>query len=155
MPFREVELGEVEVVVSMSGPSATAKPMSAKIAVSSSITWLIGCTRPVSAGGSRTGSVTSTVSVLSRWSSARFLSVSGARQARSDTILEAVDQRALRLALVRRHAAECLQQRRHRAALAQRGDAYGLERGLVIGDLDGGENFGLERCNIGHDTNLG
>ena len=28
--------------VSMSGPSATAKPMSAKIAVSSSTTWLIG-----------------------------------------------------------------------------------------------------------------
>src|SRR3954452_10711090 len=54
----------------ISGPSATAKPMSAKIAVSSSMTWLIGCTRPVSAGGSRTGSVTSTVSLLRRASSA-------------------------------------------------------------------------------------
>src|SRR6185437_602212 len=54
----------------MSGPSATAKPMSAKIVVNSSITWLIGCTRPVSAGGSRTGSVTSTVSLLRRASSA-------------------------------------------------------------------------------------
>src|SRR6185312_4554270 len=54
----------------MSGPSATAKPMSAKMAVSSSITWLIGCTRPLSSGASRTGSVTSTVSLLSRASSA-------------------------------------------------------------------------------------
>src|SRR5712691_1323552 len=50
----------------MSGPSATAKPMSAKIAVSSSTTWLIGWMRPISAADSRTGSVTSTVSVLSR-----------------------------------------------------------------------------------------
>src|SRR5215475_14053113 len=54
----------------MSGPSAIAKPMSAKIAVSSSITWLIGWMRPVSVGDSRTGSVTSTVSLLSRASSA-------------------------------------------------------------------------------------
>src|ERR1039458_8026225 len=53
----------------MSGPSATAKPMSAKMAVSSSVTWLIGCTRPASTGASRTGSVTSTVSVLSLASS--------------------------------------------------------------------------------------
>jgi hypothetical protein len=40
--------------------------MSAKIAVSSSITWLIGWMRPASAGVSRSGSVTSTVSVLRR-----------------------------------------------------------------------------------------
>src|SRR5262245_60460945 len=53
----------------MSGPSATAKPMSAKIAVSSSVTWLIGCTRPISAGASRTGRVTSTASLLRRTSS--------------------------------------------------------------------------------------
>src|SRR6266852_4776138 len=58
----------------MSGPSAIAKPMSAKIAVSWSITWLLGCPRPISAGGSRTGSVTSTVSVLRRRSSAASLS---------------------------------------------------------------------------------
>src|SRR6516162_2603631 len=54
----------------MSGPSAIANPMSAKIAVSSSTTWLMGWMRPISAGGSRTGRVTSTVSVLSRCSSA-------------------------------------------------------------------------------------
>ena len=50
--------------------------MSAKMAVSSSITWLIGCTRPVSVGASRTGSVTSTVSVVSRASSAAAASAS-------------------------------------------------------------------------------
>src|SRR6185312_3839275 len=60
----------------MSGPSATAKPMSAKMAVSSSVTWLIGWMRPASTGASRTGSVTSTLSVFSRASSAAFLSVS-------------------------------------------------------------------------------
>ena len=35
----------------MSGPSATEKPMSAKIATISSITWLIGWMRPVSIAG--------------------------------------------------------------------------------------------------------
>ncbi len=44
--------------------------MSAKIAVSSSVTWVIGWMRPVSAGAGRTGSVTSTVSVASRASMA-------------------------------------------------------------------------------------
>src|SRR6266571_758177 len=58
----------------MSGPSATANPMSAKIAVNSSVTWLIGWTRPTSVGGSRTGSVTSTLSILSRAARARSLS---------------------------------------------------------------------------------
>ena len=54
----------------MSGPSATANPMSAKIAVSSSSTWLSGWIRPCSAGASRSGSVTSTVSDFSRASRA-------------------------------------------------------------------------------------
>src|SRR4051794_29263116 len=44
--------------------------MSAKIAVSSSITWLSGWIRPASAGASRSGRVTSMVSDLSRASSA-------------------------------------------------------------------------------------
>jgi hypothetical protein len=45
----------------MSGPSATEKPMSAKIAVISSMTWLIGWMRPCSAGLREPASVTSTV----------------------------------------------------------------------------------------------
>src|SRR5579872_1397486 len=60
----------------MSGPSAIAKPMSAKIAVSSSITWLSGWIRPASAGASRKGSVTSTDSDASRASSAADFSTS-------------------------------------------------------------------------------
>ncbi len=59
-PSGKFSLVKLRSSVSMSGPSATAKPMSAKIAVSSSITWLIGWMRPASAGASRTGSVTST-----------------------------------------------------------------------------------------------
>ena len=50
--------------------------MSAKMVVSSSITWLTGWMRPTSGGDSRTGSVTSTVSVLSRASSAAPFSAS-------------------------------------------------------------------------------
>ena len=60
----------------MSGPSATAKPMSAKMAVSSSITWLMGWMRPASAGLSGVGRVTSMVSLASRCSSAAPLSAS-------------------------------------------------------------------------------
>ena len=73
-PSGKFSLVKLKSSVSMSGPSATAKPMSAKIAVNSSITWLIGWMRPCSAGLSGSGSVTSTVSVLSRWSSARSFS---------------------------------------------------------------------------------
>src|SRR3984885_14123508 len=54
----------------MSGPSATENPMSAKIAVSSSQTWLSGWIRPASAGVSRRGRVTSIVSEARRASSA-------------------------------------------------------------------------------------
>ena len=116
----------------MSGPSAMAKPMSAKIAVSSSITWVIGCTRPISAGVSRTGSVTSTLSVLSRACERRVLERLAARGERGvDAILEPVDQRPLTLALLRRQRAERLQQRGDRAVLAQRRDARRFERGLV------------------------
>ena len=47
-----------------------------------------------------------------------------------DALLQAVDRRALHLALVRRHRAERLEQRRHRAALAERGHAQRLQRPL-------------------------
>ena len=69
----KLSLPKLRSSVSISGPSAMAKPISAKIAVNSSTTWLIGWMRPVSAGASRTGSVTSSLSVLSRASSAASL----------------------------------------------------------------------------------
>ena len=52
--------------VSISGPSAIEKPMSEKIAVISSITWLIGWIRPSAVGTAAIGSVTSTRSASSR-----------------------------------------------------------------------------------------
>ena len=58
-----------------------------------------------------------------------------------DAVLQPVDRRALLLALVRRHRAERLEQRRDRAALAERGDAHGFERGFVAGLVDGAEQF--------------
>ena len=53
---------------SMSGPSATENPMSAKIAVSSSMVWVIGWMRPCCSA--RTGRVTSIRSASSRSASA-------------------------------------------------------------------------------------
>ena len=49
---------------SISGPSATANPISAKISANSSMTWLTGCTVPRGASGA--GSVISTRSLASR-----------------------------------------------------------------------------------------
>ena len=133
----------------MSGPSATAKPMSAKIAVSSSTTWLIGWMRPASAGASGNGKVTSMVSAASRCSSAAPLSAS--RRAaidRGDAILEAVDQRAALLALLRRHLAEGREQRRDRALLAERSDPHGFERRLIAGGLDHARQLAFEGGNV-------
>ena len=45
--------------VSICGPSATAKPISAKIAMTSSVTWLTGWTVPLRRAAERPGSVTS------------------------------------------------------------------------------------------------
>ena len=79
--------------------------MSAKMAVSSSITWLIGWMRPISAGASRTGSVTSTrLGGEPRVERGALQRLAARGERGGDAVLQAVDQRALRLALVRRHA---------------------------------------------------
>ena len=135
----------------MSGPSATEKPISAKIATISSITWLIGWMRPVSMPGRRTGSVTSSASRLSCASSAASFKHRPARRERfGHLILQRVDRRALRPALVGRQLAERRQQRRNRALLAERRDAHRFERGLVARALDRGERFVLQGGEIGH-----
>ena len=125
--------------------------MSAKIAVSSSITWLSGWMRPASAGASRSGSVTSMVSEASRASSAADFRMSRRAVKRlRDLVLGEVDRRALRLALVRRHLAERREQRGDRALLAERCDAHGFEGGFVAGGGDLGEDFGFELSEVGH-----
>ena len=116
--------------------------MSAKIAVSSSITWLIGWMRP--GLGRRLAHRQRHVDGLGvepRVERRVLERVAARGERRGDALLQAVDQRALLLALVRRHAAERLQQRRDRAALAERGDAHGFERGLVGGGGDRAERF--------------
>ena len=80
MARREVQLGEiVDRRSRCPGPSAMEKPMSAKIAVSSSITWLIGWMRPVSSALARSGKVTSSVSAGEPRCERRFLQHGAAR----------------------------------------------------------------------------
>ena len=106
--------------------------MSAKIAVSSSITWLIGWMRPDL--GRRLAHRQRDVDGLgveARIERRALKRILARGDRRGDALLQAVDRRALLLALVRRHRAERLEQRRDRAVLAERGDAHRLERGLV------------------------
>ena len=72
------------------------------------------------------------------------------RDRRADRLLEAVDQRALFLALLRRHPAQRRQQRRDRALLAQRRHPHGFERRLVGGHLDHAHQLAFECDNVGH-----
>ena len=59
-------------------------------------------------------------------------------------ILEPVDRRAFFLSLLRRHAAERLEQRRDRAALAERRHAHGLDRRLIGGGVYGLDDLGFK-----------
>ena len=80
---------------------------------------------------SRTGSVTSTVSVLSCASSAAALSAFFASCDRfGDAVLEAVDRRTLCLALVGDIVPSVFEQRRDRAASSERGDRERLRAPL-------------------------
>ena len=106
--------------------------MSAKIAVSSSITWLIGWMRPRVSGPSRTGRLTSMRSAARRCSSAASASAS-LRVAIAPWTLSRSPLMSgpLLLALLRRHGPERLQEVRDGALLAERRHAQRLERGLV------------------------
>ena len=130
----------------MSGPSATAKPRSPKIAVISSITWLIGWMRPRSAGAWRTGSVTSTFSAASRAAIAASRNCRPANGKRlGHPVLEPVDRRALQLPLGLAHRAQRLQHLGDRALLAERGHPHRLDRRLVGGSGDVGHQRLLQR----------
>ena len=134
----------------MSGPSATAKPMSAKIAVISSITWLIGWMRPVATGASRTGKVTSSVSEARRAASPAAQQRAARRQRLGDPVLQGVERRTPRLALLGGHAPEGREQGRDRALLAERRDAHGLERRLALGGADLGQHAPFEVGFVDH-----
>src|ERR1700746_2983416 len=113
------------------------KPMSAKIVVSSSVTWLSGWMRPISAGVSGSGRVTSMVSKARRAIEGdRFQDIAPGGERIGDLVLGEIDRRALRLALFRRHLSERGQKCRDRALLAERGDPHGVERGFVAGGCD-------------------
>ena len=63
--------------------------------------------------------------------------VLGSSDSGGDAILQSVDRRTLHLALVRRHGAERLEQRRHRAAFSQRRHAHSFQPRFVLGRSDG------------------
>ena len=81
--------------------------------------------------------------------------VLGGGDGRADALLQSVDRRALHLALIRRHRAERLEQRRHRAALAERRHAHGFQPRFVLGRSDGREQLVFQLRDIGHGQGLG
>ena len=115
--------------VSMSGPSATAKPMSAKISTHSSNTWETGWMRPSAIAPSRTGSVTSACSLARRCDSGIAFERGFARLQRlADARLDVVDGLAEAAALLGRQRAERRHQLGDAALLAERANAHGFER---------------------------
>ncbi len=76
------------------------------------------------------------------------------RLARGDgvrhAVAQAVEERAIGLARVGAHAAERFQKLADAALLAQRGDAHGVQRGLVAGVCDRIENGGFEGLDVVH-----
>ena len=121
--------------------------MSAKIAVISSMTWLIGWMRPRSAGDWRTGSVTSTFSAASRAAIATsFSSALRAVSASVTRFFRPLMAGPLTWRSSGAHRAQRLQQFGDRALLAQRRDAHRLDRLLVGGRGDVGHQVEFREC---------
>ena len=72
------------------------------------------------------------------------------RERLRDLILQRVDGRAMRLALVGLELAERGEQRRNRSLLAERGDPHGFERAFVARGVDRGERLPFEGGEVGH-----
>ena len=121
--------------VSISGPSATVKPRSAKISASSSITWLTGWTVPWTLSGA--GSDRSSVSVASLRSSSAASSAAfrwrcaALTCSRSAWIFGASAARVVRV-----HRAKRFQLRGDLARFAERRHAHGFELGQGAGGGD-------------------
>ncbi len=126
----------------MCGPSATEKPISAKMAVSSSMTWLTGWMVPCAAGRGLRRDVQplGAQALLQRRVGQRRLA---GGDGGVDLVLQRVEGGAGGLALLGRHAAELAHHQRDLALLAERGDAHRLDRRLVGGVGDRRRYFAL------------
>jgi hypothetical protein len=115
--------------VSICGPSATAKPMSAKIAVTSSVTWETGGSCP-GAGprGQRHVQPLRLQPLIQRGVGQRGLL---GRDRRVHLVLQRVQRRARDLPLLRAHLAQFAHLQADLALLADGGDAQLLQRRLV------------------------
>ena len=69
-----------------------------------------------------------------------------------DLVLQRVEGRTGRLALLRAHAAQALHELGDSALLAQGVDAHSFQRRLIVGFADGGDEFFLQVCNIIHNV---
>ena len=112
---------------SISGPVATAKPMSAKISASSSITWLTGWTEPLGAFGRGQRQV-ERLGRQPRFQLGFFERCLARGERIGHRLAQRLDARGLCLPLVRRHLAERLEQGGDAALLAEKRDAQRLER---------------------------
>ena len=130
---------------SMSGPSATAKPISAKMAIISSMTCMVGWTQPLRRGGAGQGQVHAAGGEARLQGGGLQFGLaarrSGRRPCRSRRPLIGGPCVA---ALVGAHGAQGLEQRRDGPGLAERGHAHRLERRQVGGRGDLGGKFGFE-----------
>ena len=130
--------------------------MSAKMAVSSSITWLIGWMRPRVSGPSRDGE--RDVDPLGgepRVEGGLGQGLAPGEDRALHPVAQAVDERPLLPALLRRHRAEGLQQLGDAALLAERRQAHGFERRLVRGAGDLRQEVAFEGGEIGHRSRRG
>ena len=134
---------------SISGPVATAKPRSAKISASSSITWLTGCTVPARRFGGRQREV-ERLGSKARFEFGGFEHLLARGQRIGHVLPQRLDRRRLFLPLFRAHLAERLEQARDAALLAEKLDPQRFERGQVFGGGDAALGIALESVEFGH-----
>ena len=136
----------VEVVLDVRALRPRAKPISAKMAIISSITCMVGCTEPLRRGGA--GRERSSRPAAS-WASSAASSSSALRAAigGGDAVAQAVDRRALARGARRGSSApRVFSSAEIDAGLAERGDAHLVQRLQVGGggDLRGEVGFEFE-----------
>ena len=138
---------------SMSGPSATEKPMSAKMETISSMVCMVGCTAPLAARRRGQGQVHPLGGELGVEGGGFERGLALGDQG-GDAVAQAVDLRPFGLALVRGHRPEGLEQARYGARLAQGGHTHGVEHSEVAGCSDLGGEGGFKGSEVGHGLHL-